>query len=289
MLKKILPQKLYDLFISSVNTEKLCEVRLRNNCPITYSYGSKFFELQQGNKVFLCDKELLDQTIQNCCQNSLYAYTEMINLGYIPCSGGIRVGVVGEGVIKNEKCVAVKNLSSICIRIPHSIKGICQSFNQIFDDFDNTLVLSKVGCGKTTFLREIARIVSDKGYNTLIIDDRLELSGSIDGQATLDVGKNSDIAVGIPKSSCYANLIRSMRPDIVITDEIFSEIEVQSLLDLMRCGIIVCASAHCESLESLSINPIYKNLISHTRYIIMLEKVGKISYVYDRTKGVCIV
>ena len=70
----------------------------------------------------------------------------------------------------------------------------------------------------------------------------------------------TDIAVGVPKITSYSSQVRSMRPDIIATDEIFGEKETQCILDCIRCGVKVIATLHSDELIKVKRSPIYSRL-----------------------------
>ena len=88
------------------------------------------------------------------------------------------------------------------------------------EDVRNTLIISPPKCGKTTILRDLARSLSNRGYRVGICDERSEIAGCYNGMASYDLGSRTDILDGCPKSEGMIMLIRSMSPDVIITDEI---------------------------------------------------------------------
>ncbi|MEG1609506.1 MAG: hypothetical protein RR348_06520, partial [Clostridia bacterium] len=171
---------------------------------------------------------------------------------------------------------------------PHQALGCSDCLAPLLNDFDSALFLSKPGLGKTTFLRDFVRQLSNKGFNVLVLDDRFELSGTNNRKQYLDLGACSDVVVGLPKSMIYANHLRTMRPDIVASDEVFGKAEVAAILDAKRCGVKVVASLHCDDLEQLAQNDDYRPLVQNVRYLIMIKGIGLVDYVYDRKLKKCI-
>lgn len=294
MLDNLLPHAMYNLLVSQTDIDFVCEIRLRLDKPIYYSINGHykmliFFSSNNENfKNCICQKSDIDFVMFKASKNSLYAFNDCLVNGYIPCNNGIRIGVVGEGVSENQSLTTIKNITSLCIRLPHQVLGCSNCLAPLIADFDSSLFLSKPGLGKTTLLRDFVRQLSNKGYNTLVLDDRFELSGTNNRMQYLDLGTCSDVVVGLPKTKVYANHLRTMRPDIVATDEVFGEAEVAAILDAKRCGVKVVASLHCDDLAQLAQSPEYKPLIHNVRYLIMIKGIGLIDYVYDRKLKKCI-
>ena len=81
----------------------------------------------------------------------------------------------------------MKTVSYLVVRIPHQVKSAADEIASevIGKDILSTLVISPTGAGKTTMLRELARIAS-KDKNVVIIDERYELCAVYHGAASLD-------------------------------------------------------------------------------------------------------
>lgn len=288
MILRILPDCLSQAISREFDIRYVTEIRIRLNKPVFVAINGVYVALQ-CKEFECCTQSLLQEIVACASQNSLYAYNDEIVNGYIPCVGGIRVGVIGEAITTKGSLSGIKNISSLCIRLPRQIKGICDKYIDIFEDFDNTLILSRAGIGKTTTLREVIRLLSNNGYNVLVMDERYEISGSYNGSSEVDLGMCSDVCVGMPKSKCYGNIIRTMRPDIIATDEVFGEEEINAISDIIRCGVKVVATAHCESFESFVSEKKYAKLLSNMRYLILLHSIGNVDTVYDRKKNICII
>lgn len=221
------------------NIESLTEIRLRRDKPLsvatTEGYNQLYYRVQQAD---------IDYTLAIASENSIYAVQDAIINGYLSCAGGIRIGVCGEGVYENNVLKAVKNINSLTIRIPHEIKTLPIRFDKIIGNFENTLIVSPPGGGKTTLLRETARRLSNRGERVLIIDERLELTATSDGKSALDIGSNTDVMVNILKLTAYKNAVRADNPSIIVTDELFGEAELDAIADCIRSGVKVLASMH---------------------------------------------
>ena len=261
----------------SVNIDNLTEIRLRVGrrlLLLTSSNGNARIYPRIAGGAYIVTKEDIDGIISRATNLSPYSVSDEMIKGYVPCKK-LRIGVGGEGVSDSGKLINLKNVSYLVIRIPHQIRTAADAFiNEIYDEkageVCNALIISPPLSGKTTALRELARIISAR-KNAVLIDERYELACVCDGIPTLDIG-DSDVISGVPKTVAYENCIRAMNPDVLITDEIFREAEVNAICDVIRCGVKVIASVHGDSVEALKTSKLYEKLLNAVDVAVVLCK-----------------
>lgn len=250
----------------------LVELRMRVNRPlVAIMQGGKMRVVKKNGKELVMSKQDIDDVISRATNMSLYSVSDEIKRGYIPCRH-YRIGVCGEGISENGVLLGVKNIAYLAIRIPHQIKGVADGiYADIFDgaSVKNTLIISPTGGGKTTMLRELARLASTD-HNVVVIDERYELCAVCDGIPSFDIG-NADVISGVPKRYAYENAIRAMNPDIIVTDELFGSEEVSAILDVIRCGAKVFASLHANKISDVERGE-YASLLKAFDCVIALGK-----------------
>ncbi len=277
---EFLPQNLKDA-LKKVNLNKLYELRIRENKPVTVNYQGKYMFLGEygitahRDKAIFCGKEEIADCIFKAGNYSVYSVEEQIKKGFITAENGERIGLSGEYVFEKGQPLALRNFTSLCIRVPHEVRGCA---NEVYlrcmsRRVQSVLISSPPGLGKTTILRDLGRILSEKtGKNLLICDERGEISAGETGD-TCDVMRFAD------KATAFEAGIRAMRPEIIITDEL-SVSDCLALEGAIAAGIIVIASAHFA--EFSFIKPTFLEIFE--KFVILDEKqIGKIKGVYDRT------
>lgn len=298
MLEKILTRDLNDLVKSKLNFEKLYELRIRANSPITVNYGGKYFYLTSNgisameSEALIADSSLIETIVFNASNYSIYAVNYMLQHCYIACQGGVRIGVCGEVVIEDGKIITVKNFSQLNIRIPHQVKNCSlNAIKYMIDEtgFKNTLIISPPGAGKTTFIRDVAYQLSNLNlaYNLLVLDERFEIAGAVNGQNMNDVGKFTDVISGAKKSFGFVEGIRSMRPDIIFCDEIADSDDVEAVRFAVNSGVKVVATTHAFNLNDFRNKKSFAELIEgqyFDRYIVLSSKEGPGTYegIFDK-------
>jgi len=227
----------------------ITEIRLRTARPMRLALldGQEI----EGGKL---SAQELQRIIAHLMDHSLYSRENELRHGYFTTVEGFRVGVCGkvnEGRSGVERLV---NIGSICIRVPREIGG-CAA--EIVDRARSAnrfglLIVSPPGLGKTTFLRDYIRSLSDLGMNVGLADERREIACCLEGVPQLDVGCRTDVMDACPKEMALSMMIRACMPDLVAADEIGSTADARAILDARRCGIWLAATAHGSGLNDLA-------------------------------------
>jgi len=247
------------------------EIRFRVNKPIMIqNYKGSFFLDASGelktkaeNSVFV-NQEQIVKTLELISENSIYAFQDEIRNGYITLRGGHRVGITGKAVLDGTGIKNLKDISGLNIRISREIKGcsseILKYIVQGENDIYNTLIISPPKCGKTTILRDIARSISDgaanfglKGLKVGIVDERSEIAACFKGSPQKQVGVRTDVLDACPKQLGMSMLLRSMSPDVIITDEIGSSGDKEALMQVINAGVKIITTAHGYSISQLKL------------------------------------
>lgn len=260
------------------------EIRIRVNCPIILVYNNKEDIIEE--KITNDDtKEIL----QYVCENSIYAYQNEINHGYITIRGGHRVGITGNCVIENDKVINISYIYSLNFRISKQKLGagnevIKHIINISNNNIYTTLIVSPPGGGKTTVLRDLIRQLSNgidyinfKGKTIGVADERGEIAAMYKGIPQNDIGIRTDVLDNVPKSLGMEMLIRSMSPQIIVADEIGNLEDVNAINYATACGVKGIFTAHGESIEDINMNLYLKKIIDLNIFelIIFLDKINK--------------
>lgn len=223
-------------------------------------------------------------------EHGLYARTEETRQGYVTLRGGHRMGLCGRVHQRSGK-TQLKDIGSLCIRIAGQWPGCADTLaarvmqgNQPL----STLIIGLPGSGKTTLLRDLARQLSSgkKALQVSVIDERGELAACVNGVPQLDVGLSADVLDGCPKAQAVPWLIRSMAPQVIVTDELSDGEDAACILDAMACGAAVMASVHGANLHEVSNRPAMAQLMARRAFqlyaVLSPEGGGRIAALHDR-------
>ena len=250
----ILPMEIMQLILRLDNLDSITEIRLRAGKNIYVYFG-----LEECILPYIISKMDLINILKNISSNSIYSVQQEINNGFVTITGGHRIGVVGEIVLKDGVVTNVKNISSMNIRIAKEYIGIS---NDVLDkvlvlgSVLNTIILSPPLCGKTTLLRDLARNISNSGKNVCIVDERGEIAPMYDSKCILDVGNRTDVISGGTKDIGIRIAVRSMAPNVVCVDEIGTKKDAEALKYLSISGVNFIATMHGKSINDLLLSDI---------------------------------
>lgn len=250
------------------------EIRLRLDRPPTLLIGGQERRFREQP----CREEELLCVLEKASGASLHAVSAALREGYL-CAGGVRIGVCGTMLPARDGGASFRCYSSLALRIPRECRGIGAELLPALrrGPCSGTLLLSAPGGGKTTLLRELIRRLSDGGLRVGVVDERNELSASDGARSRFDLGAHSDVLVGTPKAEGAMLLLRTMNPQLIAMDEITRSEDLDTVMQIVGCGVGLLASAHAQSIEEMRRRPLYRALLESGafRRLIVIEGSGR--------------
>lgn len=254
----LLPERLWRaaFTIPPDERDKVEEFRLRVGRPFCAAGSGKRYTLADA-----VTRDELDTLLQRATRSSVHTYMEQIRQGFITVPSGHRLGLCGETAAQDGAVANLRAFSSCNLRIARQLVGLADGLCRRCypSGFESTLILAPPGGGKTTLLRDMARILS-QSLTVAVADERMEIAACRDGEPQFDVGQ-CDVMSGGNKSQVMTMLLRSMSPQVIVLDEITCQDDAAALIAASYTGCRFLTTVHACSVQELLLRPVYRLLM----------------------------
>ena len=148
-------------------------------------------------------------------------------------------------------------------RVGRAVFGTVAMVRDLMDSGESLLLMGRPGVGKTTALREIARVLADDlGKRVVVIDTSNEIAGDGDIPHPA-IGRARRMQVARPElqHQVMIEAVENHMPEVIVIDEIGTELEAQAARTIAERGVMLVATAHGNELANLVKNPTLSDLV----------------------------
>lgn len=248
-LINIFPERLKSFLLAIPDEIKSAALEIRVNKKIRVFHGKSFLSLSPE-----VSAQDISEIFKKLCGYSVYSFQEQLKNGFVTFPGGHRVGIASSAVLENGEITAIKEISSLNLRIAREFKNCSKNIYEIIKKSSKgALIVGPPLSGKTTILRDLARLFSSENKVT-IVDERFEIAACNEGKTEMDVG-SSDVLSGFPKPEGILRAVRCLSPNVVICDEIGTFKEAKAINEVLNSGVKIIASIHASSEKEILKKP----------------------------------
>ena len=192
-------------------------------------------------------------------------------------SGENRAGI--ERTLHRISCIRNRQflINGLTCRVGRALFGTISIIRDLLESGKSILILGKPGVGKTTIIREIARVLSDElEKRVIIIDTSNEIAGDSDVPHT-GIGRARRMQV--PKTELQHKImleaVENHMPQVIVIDEISTELEALAARTIAEKGVQLVGTTHGNCLENLIKNPSLSDLIGGIQYVTISDEEAK--------------
>ncbi|MEM8716717.1 MAG: AAA family ATPase, partial [Cyanobacteria bacterium P01_G01_bin.4] len=162
---------------------------------------------------------------------------------------------------------AIRNRQDVVIgltcRVGRAVMGTIDMIQDLVEQGRSILLLGRPGVGKTTALREIARVLADDlSKRVVIIDTSNEIAGDGDvPHPAIGRARRMQVARPSEQHKVMIEAVENHMPEVVVIDEIGTELEALAARTIAERGVQLVGTAHGNRIENLIKNPTLSDLI----------------------------
>ncbi len=215
-----------------------------------------------GHDVILNPKEVGEQDIE-------YVTSRVGSFG-----GDNRAGIARTlhriSAIRNRKGAIV----GLTCRVGRAVFGTIQIIEDLVGTGKSILLLGRPGVGKTTMLREVARVLSENfKKRVVIVDTSNEIAGDGDiPHPAIGHARRMQVPTPNMQHAVMIEAVENHMPEVIVIDEIGTELEAQAARTIAERGVQLVGTAHGNTLENLMANPTLSDLIGGIQSVTLSDE-----------------
>ncbi|HEY8490948.1 MAG TPA: R3H domain-containing nucleic acid-binding protein [Dehalococcoidia bacterium] len=202
-------------------------------------------------EVILSDVEVTDEDIE-------YVVSRIGEFG-----DDNRAGI--ERTLHRISCIRNRRgrIVGLTLRVGRAVFGTITVIEDLIQTGKSILLLGRPGVGKTTMLREVARVLADDvGKRVIIVDTSNEIAGDGDiPHPAIGRARRMQVPTPTMQHAVMIEAVENHMPEVIVIDEIGTELEAAAARTIAERGVQLIGTAHGNNLENLMMNPTLSDLI----------------------------
>src|SRR5687767_15708778 len=162
----------------------------------------------------------------------------------------------------------------LTLRVGRAVYGTMEIIRDVVEAGKSILLLGRPGVGKTTLLREVARVLADDlGKRVVIVDTSNEIGGDGDiPHPAIGGARRMQVATPPMQHAVMIEAVENHMPEVIVIDEIGTEQEAAAARTIAERGVQLVGTAHGTSLENLMLNPTLSDLVGGIQTVTLSDE-----------------
>jgi len=169
------------------------------------------------------------------------------------------------------------HIVGLTCRVGRAIFGTIKVIEDLIQSEKSVLLLGRPGIGKTTMLREVARVLADDfSKRVIIVDTSNEIAGDGDiPHPAIGHARRMQVTTPTKQHAVMIEAVENHMPEVIIIDEIGTELEALAARTIAERGVQLVGTAHGNTLENLIMNPTLSDLIGGIQSVTLGDEEAK--------------
>jgi len=160
-------------------------------------------------------------------------------------------------------------------RVGRAVYGTIDIIRDIVESGRSILLLGKPGVGKTTMLRETARVLAER-KRVVIVDTSNEIAGDGDiPHPAIGRARRMQVVTPALQHAVMIEAVENHMPEVIVIDEIGTELEAAAARTIAERGVQLVGTAHGNSLENVMLNPTLADLVGGIQAVTLSDEVAR--------------
>lgn len=192
-----------------------------------------------------------------------------------------RIGDFGDdnraGIARTlHRISAIRNrkgrIVGLTCRVGRAVYGTIEIIQDLVESGQSILLLGRPGVGKTTMLREVARVLAEK-KRVVIVDTSNEIGGDGDiPHPAIGRARRMQVVTPTQQHAVMIEAVENHMPEVIIIDEIGTELEAAAARTIAERGVQLVGTAHGRTLDNLMLNPTLSDLVGGIQTVTLSDE-----------------